>query len=79
MCISSWIHCTFLTCTRCEAVVGRDVLYPKSQSQRRTVPEKRQAKYSTDGTCGPANGNLLCDPNATAYTGTCCSQYGWVC
>lgn len=41
-------------------------------------PEKRQnAKYSQDGKCGPANGNLLCDPNSTVYEGTCCSQYGW--
>ncbi|KAF2823430.1 DUF1929-domain-containing protein [Ophiobolus disseminans] len=41
-------------------------------------PEKRQAaKFSLDGKCGPANGNLLCDPKSTAYTGSCCSQYGW--
>jgi hypothetical protein len=39
---------------------------------------KRQGvQYSTDGKCGPANGNLLCDPNSTVYTGTCCSSYGW--
>lgn len=50
-------------------------LYPKSF--RRHVPEKRQAKYSTDGTCGPANGNTLCDPKSTVYKGTCCSSYGW--
>jgi len=40
--------------------------------------ERRQtSKYSQDGKCGPANGNLLCDPKSTVYTGTCCSQYGW--
>jgi hypothetical protein len=33
-------------------------------------------KYSQDGKCGPNNGNLLCDPNSTAYKGTCCSSYG---
>src|SRR5690242_11599521 len=48
-----------------------------STSHLRFVPEKRQAKYSQDGQCGPANGNLLCDPNSTVYSGTCCSQYGW--
>ncbi|CBX94899.1 similar to glyoxal oxidase [Plenodomus lingam JN3] len=41
------------------------------------APAKRQNKYSVDGKCGPSNGNLLCDPKATAYTGTCCSSYGW--
>ena len=49
-----------------------------SRSQLRVVPAKRQAaKYSTDGKCGPANGNLLCDPKSTVYSGTCCSEYGW--
>jgi hypothetical protein len=53
-------------------------LVSRSRSLLRS-PEKRQAgTYSTDGTCGPANGNTLCDPNSTAYTGSCCSQYGWV-
>lgn len=48
-----------------------------SRSSFRVVPAKRQtAKYSTDGKCGPANGNLLCDPKSTAYSGGCCSQYG---
>ncbi|ATZ50700.1 Bcgo1 [Botrytis cinerea B05.10] len=42
----------------------------------RTI-EPRQAVYSTDGTCGPANGNTLCDPNSTVYKGSCCSSYGW--
>jgi hypothetical protein len=37
----------------------------------------RAAVYSTDGTCGPANGNTICDPNSTVYTGSCCSEYGW--
>lgn len=49
-----------------------------SRSTFRVVPAKRQnGQYSTDGKCGPANGNLLCDPNSTVYTGTCCSSYGW--
>lgn len=44
------------------------------------APIKRQnQKYSTDGQCGPAHNNLLCDPNSTVYDGACCSQYGWVC
>ncbi|KAM3087039.1 hypothetical protein ACMFMG_001149 [Clarireedia jacksonii] len=37
----------------------------------------RDAPFSTDGTCGPANGNTVCDPNSKVYTGSCCSQYGW--
>ncbi|KAF1951681.1 glyoxal oxidase [Byssothecium circinans] len=49
-----------------------------SRSFQRNVPEKRQnQQFSTDGQCGPAHNNLLCDPNSTVYTGTCCSQYGW--
>ncbi|KAF2476531.1 DUF1929-domain-containing protein [Lindgomyces ingoldianus] len=59
----------------CEANISNDDLYPRSF--RRNVPEKRQTKYSTDGTCGPNNGNTLCDPNSTVYTGSCCSSYGW--
>ncbi|KAF2643288.1 DUF1929-domain-containing protein [Massarina eburnea CBS 473.64] len=49
-----------------------------SRSFVRHMPEKRQnQKYSTDGSCGPAHDNLLCDPDSTVYTGTCCSSYGW--
>lgn len=49
-----------------------------SRSSRRFVPAKRQAaKYSPDGKCGAQNGNMLCDPKSTVYTGTCCSSYGW--
>ncbi|TVY58153.1 Aldehyde oxidase GLOX1 [Lachnellula cervina] len=33
--------------------------------------------YSTDGTCGPKNGNTICDPNSKVYSGGCCSQYGY--
>ncbi|KAF2109263.1 glyoxal oxidase [Lophiotrema nucula] len=66
-------HCT--EDNSCSANVSNEQLYPKSF--RRDVPEKRQTKYSTDGTCGPANGNTLCDPKSTVYTGTCCSSYGW--
>lgn len=53
-------------------------IVPRSRSLIRFPVQKRQTtKYSQDGKCGPANGNLLCDPNSTAYTGGCCSQYGW--
>ncbi|CAI6335865.1 unnamed protein product [Periconia digitata] len=49
-----------------------------SRSFLRDVPAKRQnQKYSTDGQCGPAHNNLLCDANSQVYDGTCCSQYGW--
>ena len=30
--------------------------------------QERAPQYSTNGQCGPANGNLLCDPNSTVYT-----------
>ncbi|ODQ56615.1 hypothetical protein SAICODRAFT_22959 [Saitoella complicata NRRL Y-17804] len=40
-------------------------------------PRSAPVTYSTDGSCGPANGNTVCDPNAMGYTGTCCSEYGW--
>ncbi|RMZ72261.1 glyoxal oxidase [Pyrenophora seminiperda CCB06] len=66
--------------SRFSQFVSRDALAagPKYASSRRVVTEtKRQAKYSQDGQCGPAHGNLLCDPNSKVYTGTCCSQYGW--
>ncbi|KAF2856855.1 carbohydrate-binding module family 18 [Plenodomus tracheiphilus IPT5] len=64
----------------CCADVKGEYASKVSRSLRRVAPPapaKRQTQYSTDGKCGPANGNLLCDPNATGYTGTCCSQYGW--
>lgn len=49
-----------------------------SRSSLRVVPAKRQnAKYSSDGKCGSQNGNMLCDPKSTVYSGTCCSSYGW--
>jgi hypothetical protein len=50
----------------------------RSRSFLRLTATKQTAKYSLDGKCGPANGNLLCDPKSTTYTGACCSQYGWV-
>jgi hypothetical protein len=62
--------------SRCEANTNDEQTY--LHSYRRGVPAlKRQAKYSTDGTCGPANGGTICDPKSTAYTGGCCSQYGY--
>ncbi|MCJ1437254.1 hypothetical protein MMC27_006640 [Xylographa pallens] len=39
--------------------------------------EARDGPYSTNGQCGAASGNLLCDPASTVYAGTCCSMYGW--
>lgn len=49
-----------------------------SRSGMLYAPVKRQnTKYSQDGKCGAQNGNLLCDPKSTVYTGSCCSQYGW--
>ncbi|KAF2000686.1 carbohydrate-binding module family 18 [Amniculicola lignicola CBS 123094] len=66
-------HCTQEN--TCVASANKERLYPKSF--RRNVLERRQTKYSTDGTCGPTAGNTLCDPKSTVYTGSCCSQYGW--
>ncbi|KAL2065357.1 hypothetical protein VTL71DRAFT_3027 [Oculimacula yallundae] len=39
--------------------------------------EARDGPYSIDGSCGPAHGNTVCDPNSKVYTGICCSQYGY--
>jgi len=65
--------------SRSSCEYNKSNLQSASRSFVRNVPEKRQSQtYSTDGQCGPAHGNLLCDPNSTVYTGTCCSQYGWV-
>ncbi|TVY32668.1 Aldehyde oxidase [Lachnellula subtilissima] len=33
--------------------------------------------YSTDGYCGPNFNNTICDPHSKAYSGGCCSQYGF--
>lgn len=33
--------------------------------------------YSSDGTCGPKNGNTYCSSSSTIYNGTCCSQSGY--
>ncbi|KAI9819277.1 MAG: hypothetical protein M1827_007434 [Pycnora praestabilis] len=53
-------------------------LYPSSFTSADDAGDlKERATYSTDGTCGPNNGNTLCDPNSSAYTGSCCSQYGY--
>lgn len=49
---------------------GRDHHHVKHKQQN-------NQKYSTDGQCGPAHNNLLCDPHSTDYDGKCCSQYGW--
>ncbi|KAI4653688.1 hypothetical protein J4E93_001455 [Alternaria ventricosa] len=69
-------HCSETDC--CVPDLKSEYSKLVSRSSLRVVPAKRQtAKYSQDGKCGPANGNLLCDPNSTVYKGTCCSQYGW--
>ncbi|KAF2254806.1 carbohydrate-binding module family 18 [Trematosphaeria pertusa] len=69
-------HCTEQN--TCAANPSNEHLTSRSRSFLRDVPAKRQGQqYSTDGQCGPAHENLLCDPNSTVYTGTCCSQYGW--
>ncbi|KAL8691921.1 MAG: hypothetical protein Q9224_004070 [Gallowayella concinna] len=55
-------------------------LYPHSfRRSDIAVPRELQprAPYSTDGTCGKNAGGTICDPNATAYKGTCCSAYGY--
>lgn len=70
-------HCTEQNTCVADAKSDRSKLLSRSRSSLRVVAEKRQDIYSTDGKCGPANGNLLCDPGSTAYTGSCCSQYGW--
>lgn len=75
---STAVTALLLTASSCVANVKAETSKLLSRSSLRVVRPKRQAgKYSTDGTCGPANGNLLCDPNSTVYKGTCCSQYGW--
>ena len=33
--------------------------------------------YSTDGSCGPQNGNTYCAANSPIYNGTCCSSAGY--
>lgn len=50
-----------------------EIEYPLSSRPTIFNLETRQAVYSTDGSCGPSNGNTVCDPNSKAYTGGCCS------
>ncbi|KAF2867976.1 glyoxal oxidase N-terminus-domain-containing protein [Massariosphaeria phaeospora] len=50
---------------------------PRSYLRADSVPKKRQPNLSTDGKCGPQNGGLLCAANSKAYSGSCCSSYGW--
>lgn len=73
-------HCTEQNTCAADFDSDKSKLHTRSRSSIRFVPARRQnagLQYSQDGKCGPANGNLLCDPNSTVYTGTCCSQYGW--
>jgi hypothetical protein len=70
-------HCTERNTCAANSKSDHSKIVSRSRSSIR-FPEKRQtAQYSLDGKCGPANGNLLCDSKSTAYTGSCCSQYGW--
>lgn len=48
----------------------------KGSTVRHTPLVPRQA-YSTNGQCGAANGNTICNPASTVYTGSCCSAAGW--
>lgn len=45
---------------------------------KRPADKQHHSRYSQDGRCGSTHGNLLCDPKSTAYSGRCCSEYGWV-
>ncbi|KAH8723929.1 glyoxal oxidase N-terminus-domain-containing protein [Phaeosphaeriaceae sp. PMI808] len=70
-------HCTERNTCAANSKSDHSKIASRSRSSIR-FPEKRQnVQYSTDGKCGPANGNLLCDPKSTTYTGSCCSSYGW--
>ncbi|THZ49599.1 galactose oxidase [Aureobasidium pullulans] len=63
---------------RCTAVKHAWPMSFQDHGKRGLFKHRAKApNYSQDGKCGPNNGNLLCDPNSTAYKGTCCSSYGW--
>lgn len=72
------MHCTHdKTCIKAS-------LHPFSTNQNfDTLPKPHLLSrisaraFSENGQCGPNNGDLLCDPDSTVYSGTCCSQYGW--
>lgn len=72
-------HCTRDNKCAANSISEHSKITFRSRSLIQSHVQKRQnaVQYSQDGKCGPANGNLLCDPKSTAYTGTCCSQYGW--
>lgn len=62
---------------RCTAVKHAWPMSFQDHGKRGLFKHRAKApNYSQDGKCGPNNGNLLCDPNSTAYKGTCCSSYG---
>ncbi|CAL3967877.1 unnamed protein product [Diplocarpon coronariae] len=63
-------------CTETGQCVAVDAA-PYSNTFRPGEIRARDGPYSTDGSCGPAHGNTICDPNSKAYVGGCCSQYGW--
>ncbi|KAH6671797.1 hypothetical protein B0J14DRAFT_81085 [Halenospora varia] len=74
----SWSTNSF--CGRC--VAAETIRYPQSfrAAENPVADAKLQLRdggLSTDGTCGPAHGNTVCDPNSTNYVGGCCSQYGF--
>lgn len=77
------IGCMWLTILPSRCVWGQralDDLYPRSLRRSEAVVPKElhvRATYSTDGSCGAANGGTICDPNSKVYTGSCCSSYGY--
>lgn len=70
-------HCTERNTCAANSKAEHSKIVSRSRSSIRFTAKRQNNKYSQDGKCGPANGNLLCDPKSTAYTGSCCSQYGW--
>ncbi|KAI6711740.1 hypothetical protein JHW43_005748 [Diplocarpon mali] len=59
-------------CTETGQCVAVDAA-PYSNTFRPGEIRARDGPYSTDGSCGPAHGNTICDPNSKAYVGGCCS------
>ncbi|KAK0111871.1 hypothetical protein ONS96_001139 [Cadophora gregata f. sp. sojae] len=62
---------------QCVPTERRDSIHYSTFRPEAHEVQVRDGPYSTDGSCGPAHGNTICDPNSKVYTGGCCSQYGW--
>ena len=72
------MHCTDeKTCAKPLVHATSDLHFFNKGSKSRSTGRLLARAYSQNGQCGPGNGGLLCDPESTVYTGTCCSQYGW--